>query len=136
MTVPMTNTITSSVPKSSRARSERKRSLTACWPSSPVAHQRDPPKIEIRVAQTVHLDVAHVLLEQALVAVVQDRDERRVVQDLLLGPTIRRDPPLHVRFGPGQAEQRVDVGALVRKDVTRTPRVEQLRQEIVRVGHV
>jgi hypothetical protein len=75
-------------------------------------------------------------LEQSLVRVVKHRDDRRVVEDQLLGPPVSLDADVEVVRAASALEHVVDDRVGVAEEIARAPRVEQLRQEVVGVGDV
>src|SRR5439155_1344371 len=90
----------------------------------------------VRITETAHLDGADIGLEDSLVRVVQDRNERRVVQHELLDTLVELDSSVNVRRVPGSHEQVVDHGVRVPEEVARAVRVEELEEEVVRIWHV
>src|SRR5262245_22185690 len=88
MTAVMTTAMMSSVPHSRRVRSERARTVMRLTRSPGGGVQPDLAHGDIRIAQAVDLDAAHVRLEDALVRLVPHGQHGSVVHDQLLGAPV------------------------------------------------
>jgi hypothetical protein len=70
-------------------------------------HRRPEPELpqrNVRIAEPIDFDAADVGLEEPLVGVVPDRNDRRVVHDQLLGPPVELDASLTSRSGAAWSE--------------------------------
>src|SRR5882762_9117002 len=110
------------------------------WPAASAASSRalqpDLPEWDVGVAQPVHLDAPDVRLEQALVGVVEEWDDRRVLENQLLGLLIQLDAALVIPGAPRAHQDVVDGGVRVAEEVTGPPRVKQSSEEIIRVRDI
>src|SRR5262245_8991388 len=86
---PILRAMMPTVQPSNRARKERKTNHLAI--SGPPI-QPDLAQGDVGVAQTTHLDVAHIPLEEPLVGVMKERNDRNVGHDQFLGFPVELDP--------------------------------------------
>src|SRR3990170_4950415 len=130
--------ITSTVPQRSFAWRETNLNGSGdgvMWRSR-LAIQPDLPERDIGIAQAVDLDAPDVRLEKPLVRVVQNWNDRRVLEDQFLRPPVEVHPACEVRLPPRPEQQVVHHRVGIAEEIAGASGVEELEEKVVRIRDI